>query len=208
MYHDENPTSTLFDVWWPYIIQGSRFGEYDQLWSSNVNISSADKRLFPPAAMVCWSYTAVVLLLISQCGIGCRSNYVRGSSERHPLSWFTGTVGTLLSRTYLTIYFMSRLIHDTTNLEMDSRVSFRSLSHSFVRSSHRYHQLKFSSNLGYFPQVLQTSDIIKSSWSLQRRGISPCSPMSTIAWVIYSTSPHLQTKQAASKIYATRISKQ
>ncbi|KAJ3863117.1 hypothetical protein EV359DRAFT_65077 [Lentinula novae-zelandiae] len=52
MYHDENPTSTLFDVWWPYIIQGSRFGEYDQLWSSNVNISSADKRLFPPAAMV------------------------------------------------------------------------------------------------------------------------------------------------------------
>ncbi|KAJ4463587.1 hypothetical protein C8J55DRAFT_295395 [Lentinula edodes] len=52
MYYNENSTSTLFDVWWPYIIQGSRFGEYDQLWSSNVNISSADKRLFPPAAMV------------------------------------------------------------------------------------------------------------------------------------------------------------
>ncbi|KAJ3907564.1 hypothetical protein F5879DRAFT_986375 [Lentinula edodes] len=88
MYHDENPTSTLFDVWWPYIIQGSRFGEYDQLWSSNVNISSAYKRLFPPAAMVA-----------AQTMFAGRVN-----DTRHP-----GLQG--------------RLIHDTTNLEMDSRLT-------------------------------------------------------------------------------------
>ncbi|KAJ4472991.1 hypothetical protein J3R30DRAFT_750365 [Lentinula aciculospora] len=47
-----NSSSILSDIWWPYIIQGNRFGEYDQLWPSHVNISSADKQWFPPATMI------------------------------------------------------------------------------------------------------------------------------------------------------------
>ncbi|KAJ3758298.1 hypothetical protein EV360DRAFT_83199 [Lentinula raphanica] len=45
-------SSTLSDYWTPNIIQGNRFGYYDQLWPLDVNISSADKRWFPPAVLL------------------------------------------------------------------------------------------------------------------------------------------------------------
>ncbi|KAJ7181552.1 hypothetical protein C8R43DRAFT_1229399, partial [Mycena crocata] len=46
---DTNRSATLVDYHTPYVISGSRFGDFDSLWPSASNISSSDRFAFPPA---------------------------------------------------------------------------------------------------------------------------------------------------------------
>jgi hypothetical protein len=49
---DLNTSESLVDYWTPYVISGARFGDFDSLWPSSINISSSDTFLFSPAARV------------------------------------------------------------------------------------------------------------------------------------------------------------
>ncbi|KIJ53197.1 hypothetical protein M422DRAFT_42952 [Sphaerobolus stellatus SS14] len=46
----EEPSTTISDYFSPFILQGSRFGDFDTLWPSGINITSSDRAFFPPAA--------------------------------------------------------------------------------------------------------------------------------------------------------------
>ncbi|KIJ25407.1 hypothetical protein M422DRAFT_55987 [Sphaerobolus stellatus SS14] len=46
----DEPSTTLLDYFSPFILQGSRFGDFDTLWPSGIKITSSDRDVFPPAA--------------------------------------------------------------------------------------------------------------------------------------------------------------
>ncbi|KIJ28923.1 hypothetical protein M422DRAFT_269707 [Sphaerobolus stellatus SS14] len=46
----EEPSTTLLDYFSPFILQGSRFGDFDKLWPSGIKITSSDREVFPPVA--------------------------------------------------------------------------------------------------------------------------------------------------------------